>query len=279
MKYQQIHYVYITTNLINGKQYVGDHSKYKYKEKNYLGSGVYITKAIKEYGKLNFTNKILEYFNSRREASLSQEKYIRLYQTHVSQGGYNISWTGGTNCNGKHSKESIELMKKNHKPTKGIKRKLSEKEKQKIKEKINLLEKNKSEYLEHPNKCKCCGTNLKYRDIPLIFCSVSCSTKYVQSIKHQICLDKYLLNPKRCKCCKNVINFDKRFNAYCSSECKTKSLFQKRITDKEFTKNKWNKLRLDHYKFMEEEKNKKLKEEEQKRLDHFLQKTMVSTYQ
>lgn len=45
--------IYITTNLINGKIYIGQsiHSN-----KNYLGSGVKLKKAIDKYGTENFKN-------------------------------------------------------------------------------------------------------------------------------------------------------------------------------------------------------------------------------
>jgi hypothetical protein len=48
--------VYCTTNLINGKKYIGSHKNNK---DSYLGSGVYITKAIKKYGKENFARETL----------------------------------------------------------------------------------------------------------------------------------------------------------------------------------------------------------------------------
>jgi hypothetical protein len=48
--------VYCTTNLKNGKKYIGSHSLNK---KSYLGSGVNLIKAIKKYGKENFIRQIL----------------------------------------------------------------------------------------------------------------------------------------------------------------------------------------------------------------------------
>jgi len=62
-----IHYVYITTNVVNGRQYIGDHSSNNLND-NYLGSGVAFRKAIKKYGKENFTKQILELFNTKEEA-------------------------------------------------------------------------------------------------------------------------------------------------------------------------------------------------------------------
>lgn len=49
--------IYITTNLINGKVYIGQS---RYSDPTYLGSGKLIVKAIRKYGKENFTKKILE---------------------------------------------------------------------------------------------------------------------------------------------------------------------------------------------------------------------------
>jgi len=50
-------YIYKTTNSINGMIYIG---KTKFNNKNYLGSGIKITNAIKKYGKENFTREIIE---------------------------------------------------------------------------------------------------------------------------------------------------------------------------------------------------------------------------
>jgi hypothetical protein len=48
--------VYCTTNLINGKKYIGSH---KDNRDWYLGSGVYLAKAIKKYGRENFVRETL----------------------------------------------------------------------------------------------------------------------------------------------------------------------------------------------------------------------------
>ena len=69
------HFTYVTTNLINDKQYVGDHSTNNLND-SYLGSGHALLQAIKKYGKENFERKILEQFKSKEEAFLAQEKWI-----------------------------------------------------------------------------------------------------------------------------------------------------------------------------------------------------------
>jgi hypothetical protein len=91
-------FVYLTTNLINNKQYVGDHSTNNLncsKTKNYLGTGKIILKSINKYGRKNFKRKILDdSFKTKQEAFDAQEKYIKEYNTLVPN-GYNLSPKGG----------------------------------------------------------------------------------------------------------------------------------------------------------------------------------------
>lgn len=60
-----VHFVYKTTNLINGKYYVGIHSTSNELD-NYLGSGKRLHYAISKYGRDNFKREILCYANSRK---------------------------------------------------------------------------------------------------------------------------------------------------------------------------------------------------------------------
>lgn len=105
MKY----FVYLTTNFINNKQYVGEHSSEDFNDA-YLGSGVAIKKALKKYGKENFSRKILETFKSKEEAFNAQKKYIQLFNT-LSPAGYNFSPTGGIGVPGSLSQESLQKMR------------------------------------------------------------------------------------------------------------------------------------------------------------------------
>ena len=54
-------FIYITTNNINGKKYIGQ-KKYdkEGKWKTYLGSGIILNRAIKKYGAENFSKEIIE---------------------------------------------------------------------------------------------------------------------------------------------------------------------------------------------------------------------------
>jgi group I intron endonuclease len=55
---QNMAYVYIITNKINGKKYIGSSRKPQIDE-NYYGSGKVVKDALKKYGKENFTRDIL----------------------------------------------------------------------------------------------------------------------------------------------------------------------------------------------------------------------------
>jgi len=99
------HYVYLTTNLITGKQYIGDHTINSKERKYYIGSGVAFLDSVKSYGESIFFKEILEWFETRKEASSAQEKYIQQYNTLVPN-GYNISPLGGLGISGCHSENT-----------------------------------------------------------------------------------------------------------------------------------------------------------------------------
>jgi group I intron endonuclease len=115
---KKFNFVYITTNLINGKKYIGDHSSNDLnsaKTKNYIGSGrPYFKNAIKKYGKENFKREILEFFPSKQEAFGAQKKWIEKFGTLYPE-GYNISPSGGNNCSGGISLEGRKNISDTHK--------------------------------------------------------------------------------------------------------------------------------------------------------------------
>ena len=79
--------VYKTTNLINGKQYIGkDH----YNNPTYLGSGKLLVKAIKKYGKENFQKEILEYCENDDHLAEREKYWISVYKACESKNFYNI---------------------------------------------------------------------------------------------------------------------------------------------------------------------------------------------
>ncbi len=69
------HIVYKTTNLINGKYYIGVHSAKDINDE-YLGSGKLIGLAVKKYGKENFKRETLSEWATREEAELEEKRCV-----------------------------------------------------------------------------------------------------------------------------------------------------------------------------------------------------------
>lgn len=104
-------YVYITTNLINGKKYIGQHAYSKFDE-NYKGSGVCLTNAVKKYGIENFEVTVLEWCDSQQSLDDRERYWIAYYDAVNSDLFYNLA-IGGTNGNPRRgTKFSLEARKK-----------------------------------------------------------------------------------------------------------------------------------------------------------------------
>lgn len=78
--------IYKTTNLLTGKFYIGKDEKNNPK---YLGSGVYLKRAIKKYGKSNFKKEILEKCKTIDELNESEKYWIKKSNAKIL--GYNIA--------------------------------------------------------------------------------------------------------------------------------------------------------------------------------------------
>lgn len=96
-----IGYIYLTTNLLNGKQYVGQHLSNCF-DTTYKGSGTYIKRAIDKYGWNNFSCEIICWCSTQTQLNEAEDNYIRLLDT-MSPNGYNLK-RGGSN--GEYSKEA-----------------------------------------------------------------------------------------------------------------------------------------------------------------------------
>ena len=81
-------YIYLATNLINGKKYIGQHNG-SIKD-NYLGSGVLLVKAIEKYGKENFKKEILEECDIT-ELDEKEKYWIAYYNALEDENFYNLS--------------------------------------------------------------------------------------------------------------------------------------------------------------------------------------------
>lgn len=90
---RKYNFVYKTTNNINGRYYVGVHTTDKLND-GYLGSGNAMLKAIKKYGRKNFTREIIEMCESAEqayelEALIVDEEWVDNPKTYnLRTGGY-----------------------------------------------------------------------------------------------------------------------------------------------------------------------------------------------
>ena len=91
-------YIYKTTNLTNGKVYIGKSEKDFNRE--YLGSGVLLSKAIKKYGKENFKVELIEDCNTIEDLNNREKFWIT---ENMGKDCYNIAEGGtGGNTMGNH---------------------------------------------------------------------------------------------------------------------------------------------------------------------------------
>lgn len=78
--------IYITTNIKNGKKYLGKDTK---NDPNYLGSGVILKLAIKKYGKENFKKEIVEVCQDQNELKLREKYWLDFYDAGNNKMFYN----------------------------------------------------------------------------------------------------------------------------------------------------------------------------------------------
>jgi hypothetical protein len=91
-------YIYKTTNLINGKIYIGLSEKSPEDSKEYLGSGDSMKRAISKYGVKNFSKEILEEGFSDKSSLVEAEiRWISHFNSTDRKIGYNLSPGGDLN--------------------------------------------------------------------------------------------------------------------------------------------------------------------------------------
>ena len=94
--------IYLITNAVNGKQYVGKTQKgYQHRFRQHCsayahGCRNYISCAINKHGKENFTVKLIKQVDDDTW-EYWEKYYIKYYHTHYTEGGYNITWGGDSN--------------------------------------------------------------------------------------------------------------------------------------------------------------------------------------
>lgn len=90
-------YIYKTTNLVNGKIYIGQKKSNKFLENKYLGSGKRLKQAIIKYGVDNFSVEVLEEIDDESLMDEREIYWISFYNSTNGTIGYNISAGGNVN--------------------------------------------------------------------------------------------------------------------------------------------------------------------------------------
>lgn len=98
--------IYKTTNLINGKFYIGQDSK---NNPDYLGSGKLLHRAIEKYGIENFKKETLEICKNKKHLNEREIYWIEI--TRAKEIGYNIA-SGGHGGNTYNEEISKRMSKK-----------------------------------------------------------------------------------------------------------------------------------------------------------------------
>jgi hypothetical protein len=128
--------IYKTTNILNNKIYIGKHQTENVDD-DYFGSGIYLEKDVKKYGKENFKKEILFIFDTESEMN-SKEKELVTEDFVKRNDNYNraIGGEGGAIFKGrKHSEETKRKLSEKAKKrvvTEETRRKISEANKKRI---------------------------------------------------------------------------------------------------------------------------------------------------
>ena len=86
-------YVYLTTDKINNKYYIGQHKSSKF-QPTYKGSGLLIKEALKTFGKENFMVSLLCWCADQAELDKKEQFWIEFFNASKSDNFYNISLGG-----------------------------------------------------------------------------------------------------------------------------------------------------------------------------------------
>lgn len=109
----RIYYVYVITNNLNGKTYIGQRlcpvNKTPVTDK-YMGSGVRLHWSYDKHGIENFSKEIVAICHSKEIVDILEKEYIALYRS-IGKAEYNVA-DGGLNLD-----STSDIWKENHKKT------------------------------------------------------------------------------------------------------------------------------------------------------------------
>lgn len=115
--------VYKTTNLVNGKFYIGVHKTDDPNESSYLGSGKLLLQAIEKYGRLQFKRETLFSFHESLDAFEKEKELLTEELLHSEQcynlkrgglGGWRYVHENGLTNKNKTREHYVDMGKKMH---------------------------------------------------------------------------------------------------------------------------------------------------------------------
>lgn len=183
-------YIYKTTNLVNGKIYVGQHKSNCFDAK-YYGSGKILKQAISKFGIDSFICELIEWCETKEQIEEREIFWIAKYDSCNPNIGYNISEGGfvprllGKNhpMFGKHPSDASK--EKNRIAHIGVKQ--SQETKDKRTKTLQRINKNKQLYkklkwIDEHHLCEQCGSIMLEKYGSGRFCDKNCLRKHQASI-------------------------------------------------------------------------------------------------
>jgi group I intron endonuclease len=146
-------FIYITTNLINRKKYIGqkkfENGSHMNRWVNYLGSGVLLKRAISKYEEKNFVRDIIAIAYNKEELDYLEIDFIKCHNAAENENYYNISDGGhtGNPYAGKTEDELLKIKAKQSKARRG--RVLSEEWIENIKKSLHANYKDEEQRRKH----------------------------------------------------------------------------------------------------------------------------------
>lgn len=110
---KKYNYTYITVNNLNDKSYIGVHSTDNLDD-GYMGSGLALNRAIKKYGKENFSTLKINFYQTSDKSYKAEEQLVNIEWVQDST-TYNIATGGAGGFTGNHTEETKRKISVTHK--------------------------------------------------------------------------------------------------------------------------------------------------------------------
>ena len=130
------YYIYLITNKINGKNYIGQRrcpeNKTPETDTKYMGSGIHLKRSQNKYGMENFSKEIIAICYSREIVNILEIQYIAIFKS-IGKAEYNNTSGGDYMDYWKYfSKEEKEITKQKIREKRALQAPMSEKSKEKF---------------------------------------------------------------------------------------------------------------------------------------------------